>query len=177
MAKHLVICPYCREQFDAQPEDENKIWVRVGRRYAHLNCYQEYQENLTQEERDKIEFFEYTKNLFKDTYNYMTTVKLAEQYQNKFRYSYSGMLKSLKWFYEIEHNPIDKANGSIGILPYIYKDAEQYYYNLFLAQQKNINVTNYKVRIEEITIPPPVFRRPPPKLWWDDDKEDLIDDK
>lgn len=172
MAKHLVICPYCKEQFDAQPADENKIWVKVNRRYAHISCRNEYLANQTQEERDAEEFFKYTKDLFGEDYDYVQTRRLAESYQKKYEYSFSGMLKSLKWFFEVEGNSIEKSHGSIGILPYIYRDAEKYYYNLYLAQQKNAHINNYKIQVEEITIPPPVFKKPPPKLWWDDEEEE-----
>ena len=59
-------------------------------------------------------------------------------------FTYSGMLKSLKWFYEIKHNDKDSSNGRIGIIPYIYKDAYDYYYNLYLAQQRNKDIENSK---------------------------------
>lgn len=40
---------------------------------------------------------------------------------------YKGQLLTLKYFYEIKRNNIEKAHGSIGIIPFIYKEAEQYY--------------------------------------------------
>ncbi len=173
MAKHLVICPYCKQQFDAQAKDENIVWVKVNnRRYAHISCYNEYLENQTQEERDEAAFFQYIKELFGAEYNYVQIKRLADSYQKNYDFSFSGMLKSLKWWFEVEGNSIERANGSIGILPYIYKDAEKYYYNLYLAQQKNAHITNYKTPVEEITIPPPIFRKPPPRLWWDDEEDE-----
>lgn len=54
MARHLVICPYCKEKFDAQPNGEGVTWIKVSaRRYAHIQCYQKHQANLTQEEKDR----------------------------------------------------------------------------------------------------------------------------
>ena len=46
------------------------------------------------------------------------------------------MLKALKYWYEIKHNPVDLSRG-VGIIPYVYKDAREYYYNLWLADQEN----------------------------------------
>lgn len=40
---------------------------------------------------------------------------------------YKGQLLTLKYFFEILHNPIEKSRGSIGIIPYKFSDAELYY--------------------------------------------------
>jgi hypothetical protein len=67
------------------------------------------------------------------------------------------MQKALTYFYEIKGNSIEKANGGIGIIPYIYKDAYNYYYSLWLARQKNENkvVETYIPEVKEIIIAPP----------------------
>lgn len=40
---------------------------------------------------------------------------------------YRGQLLTLKYFFEVKHSSKEKAKGSIGIIPYIYSDARQYY--------------------------------------------------
>jgi hypothetical protein len=80
-------------------------------------------------------------------------------------FTYSGMLKSLKWFYEIKHNDKDSSNGRIGIIPYIYKDAYDYYYNLYLAQQRNKDIENYRLETKEVVIASPRVFIAPPKLF------------
>ena len=52
---------------------------------------------MTQEEKDIEAFYDYTKNLFGKNYNYILTKKLAEKYVRENNYTYSGMLKTLKW--------------------------------------------------------------------------------
>jgi len=42
------------------------------------------------------------------------------------------MLKALKYWYEVKKNPLD-TNRGIGIIPYIYNQAKEYYYALYLA--------------------------------------------
>lgn len=81
------------------------------------------------------------------------------------------MLKSLKWFYEIQGGNKDSSNGRIGIIPYIYEDAKKYYYNLYIAQQKNKDVKNYTLVTKEIVISSPRAYVAPPKLF------DLGDDE
>lgn len=41
--------------------------------------------------------------------------------------SYTGQLLTLKYFFEIKKNSIEKSKGSIGIIPYIYSEAALYY--------------------------------------------------
>ena len=70
MAKHLVKCLYCGQQFDREAEPTKQV---SARRYAHLKCWEEHYLNLSQEEKDIEEFYNYTKELFKEDYNYILT--------------------------------------------------------------------------------------------------------
>ena len=171
MAKHYVICKYCGIKFDRDSEPCESVG---GRRYAHKECAIKYQSSLTQEQKDEISFYEYTKNLFKEEYNYVMTKKLAEQYVKAYNFTYSGMQKALFWFYEVKRNSLEKSNGSIGILPYIYNDAKDYYYRLYLAQIANNieDIQSYKPEIVEIEIGSPRVRIEPPRLFKFDDEEE-----
>ena len=61
------------------------------------------------------------------------------------------------YFFEVKHNSIEHANGGIGIVPYIYNEAFNYYYTLWLANQKNEtkDIAEYIPKVREITIPIP----------------------
>lgn len=168
MAKCMVKCPYCGQRFDRNNPDIK--WIKIGRRYAHEKCYNEYQASLTQEEKDLNALIEYIKNLLGDDYVFMKVKKQIQQYHKDYKFTYSGMLSSLKYFYEVKGNSIDKANGGIGIIPYIYKDAYNYYFAIYQAQQKNKNVSDYKVKVQEITIPSPRMFVPKPHLWFEDEE-------
>ena len=171
MAKHLVKCIYCNNQFDRDAEPTKQV---SARRYAHLSCWENYVNNMSQEEKDIAAFYEYTKNLFGEDYNYILTKKLAERYVKENGYTYSGMLKTLKWYYEKEGNSTDKSNGSIGIIPYIYQQALRYYYSLYQAQlinqEKDIsNFTLPKEKIINIESPRVYVR--PPHMWFEEDND------
>jgi hypothetical protein len=77
MAKHIVKCIYCNQQFDREAEPTKQV---SARRYAHLQCWQDHQANMSQEEKDMEAFYDYAKTLFGEDYNYILTIKLAEQY-------------------------------------------------------------------------------------------------
>ena len=161
MAHAWVKCLYCGERFDRLSEPS----VKVGRRYAHKACYEAQDDEVLKAQKDKDDFFAYIKELYGEDYNYISISKQAENYIKNYDFTYSGMLKSLKWFYEVKHNDKESSNGRIGIIPYIYEEAKKYYYNLYLAQQRNKDIQNYRLEVKEIVIASPRMYIAPPKLF------------
>ena len=141
---HPVICYYCGETFDRDREPFIKIQER---RYAHKNCAEQSGEDLKELE-------EYIKKVFCENEINAKIKKQLAEFRKEYHYTYSGILKTLKWWFEVQGGSIDKSLGGIGIVPYIYKEAEQYYYKIFEAQKKNIN-KNINQEVIEITITPP----------------------
>ena len=160
MAKKLapVKCPYCNKYFHREMEE----FVQINKtRYAHKACYDRHTAEMTQEERDKTILVNFIKKLFNiDTIPAKITKQMQDYHDNK-NYTYSGMYKSLVWFYQIKKNPIEKANGGIGIIPYVYEDARVYYTAMWEAQQQNKAkpIEQWQPKVIEIHIPPPV-RKP-----------------
>jgi hypothetical protein len=150
---HYVICYYCKERFD---RDKEPFTAVSARRYAHQKCAEEHNNSLSQEEKDLAKLYEYIKQLLGSDYNAARVTKQIKDYQ-KDGMSYSGILKTLVYFYEVKGNSKDKANGGIGIVPYVYQDAYKYYYNLYLAQLSNStkDLSQYKPKEIEITISSP----------------------
>ena len=169
---HKVTCLYCGEKFDRDKEPTKKV---NARRYAHLECWNNHLANMSQEEKDIQNFYDYTKGLFKENYNYILTKKLAERYVKENNYTYSGMLKTLKWYYEKEGHSIEKSNGSIGIIPYIYNQALNYYYSLYQAQlvNKEKDISNFILPKErKITIESPRVYVQPPHMWFEEEDDE-----
>ena len=84
------------------------------------------------------------------------------------------MLKTLKWYYEKEGGSLENSNGSIGIIPYIYNKALQYYYNLYKAQLINKEKDPMQFIGSEkrsITIESPRVLTRPPHMWFEEDNE------
>ena len=148
---HIVVCLYCKEKFDTELEP----FIKPNRtRYAHKRCADKKEAEKTQEERDKEALEKYIMKLLDEPYLSARVKKQIKDYQEQYKYTYSGMLKSLIWFYEIKKNPIEKANQSLGIIPYVYNEACNYYYNIYLAQNanKSIDIEKYKPKIKRINI-------------------------
>ena len=161
MAHAWVKCLYCGEQFDRLAEPN----IKLGRRYAHKSCYESQDAGELKKQKDEHDFFEYIKKLYGQDYNYVQIHKQAENYVKQYNFTYSGMLKSLKWFYEVKGNSKEGSNGGIGIIPYIYEEAKKYYLNLYLAQQRNKDIQGYTLEVKEIVIASPRMYVAPPKLF------------
>lgn len=154
MAKHIVKCAICGMSFDANAEPFVKV---SSRRYAHQKCSENKEENLNQLEKDKEALDQYIMKLFNITYIDPRIRKQIKQYIEEYHYTYSGILKALVYHYEIKGGDIDKANGALGIVPYVYQKAYNYYYSLWEAQQKNKEkiIEHYIPKVKEIIIPVP----------------------
>lgn len=169
-AKIMVKCYYCGQQFDRANEPFEKP---KGNRYAHKACYDKHMGTLSQEERDYAELVEYIKELLGASLTPRVWKQLKE-YHEVNNYSYSGILKTLKWWYELKGNDIEKANGGIGIVPYVYQDACNYYYALYLASIANegTDLEHYQPKVREFWIDPPQRVVKPPRLFNLDDLEE-----
>lgn len=113
MAKHMVKCLYCGEVFDANAEEYVK--PNNGRRYAHKHCAEEQEKNQSQEERDYNQLIDYIKKLFDIPSIDVRIFRQIKKMKEEYGYSYSGIYKTLVWWYDVKGNSIEKANGGIGI--------------------------------------------------------------
>ena len=151
---HKVKCIYCGVTFDR----DKLPFIQVSqRRYAHQECSLTEEQKKSKEEQDKIDLDNYIMQLFKIDYVDARIRKQIKQYREEYNYTYSGIRKALVYFYEVKGNPIEKANGGIGIVPYVYQNAYNYYLALWQAQQKNQDkvLTNYVPKVKEVVIPRP----------------------
>ena len=151
---HKVKCIYCNQIFDRDKIPNVQV---SSRRYAHKECSISENNKLIQQEKDKEALNDYIKKLFKLDYVDARIQKQIKQYIEEYNYTYSGIHKALIYHFEIKGGSIDKANGGIGIVPYVYQAAYRYYYTLWEAQQKNQNIVinDYIPEVKEIIIPIP----------------------
>lgn len=155
MAKKMVKCLYCGETFDASSEEFVKP---RSNRYAHKKCAEEHDNSAEVKlQKDKEELEEYIKHLYNTDKVPLLASRQIEQFRKEYGYTYSGMLKTLIYHYEIKGGDIEKARGGIGIVSYVYQDAEKYYYNIWAAQQQNVGkkIEDFVEATEEVHIVPP----------------------
>lgn len=151
---HIVTCVYCKQKFD---RDKHPFVQVAARRYAHSECLSAENQELPQEEIDKQNFEKYVMELLGETFINARVRKQMNQFIQEYNYSYSGMLKTLIYFYEVRGNPKSKANSGIGIVPFVYGEAYHYFHALWSAQQINLDkdISRYIPKVKEVTIDPP----------------------
>lgn len=169
---HIVTCIYCKKKFD---RDKYPFIQVSNRRYAHKECSMTEDEKLAQQEKDKIELESYIMKLFNIDFVDARVRKQIKQYVEEYNYTYSGIHKALIYHFEIKGGSIEKANGGIGIVPYVYQSAYRYYYALWEAQQKNKDkvVDEYVPTVKEIIIPVPQRQVKKRKLFTFLDEEEV----
>ena len=159
-----VKCLICNEYFDR----EKVPCVQIGRRYAHKKCTEGNQkQTTTYQERE--DFWAYIKKIYGPNYNFQLINKQATEYIEAYKLSWSDIKNTLRWFYEIKGGDITKGEG-IGILPFIYEKANEYYKQLALTREKNEQI---KLRQPVINIrikSPRAWKRPPRQFDWGDDE-------
>lgn len=161
---HYVLCKICGKRFDRDVIQA----VRVGsRRYAHAECDPENKdfvpldetkkkkkEEKSLEEEDLTKLKSYINKKMGKMANWVLITRQIKQYKKDYNYTYSGILKSLIYFIDVKKNGLEKSNGGIGIVPFTYNEARDYYYALWLAQQQNKDKL-IKDTVKEIIIKEP----------------------
>lgn len=177
MAAHMVKCLYCGKMFDAQEDGKNTVWFKPRKnRYAHIECGKQHEAEKTQDEKDYEQLYFYVKENQKENFDYVKFKKIVEAWQKDYGFTFNGMYYTLIYFYEVKKNSKEKfINGSIGIIPFCYKDAQNYYYNIYIASQRAGTGSYDATKRRIVEIEPPVARQKPIKLFnldmEDDDEE------
>lgn len=174
---HLVKCAICSRMFD---RDKIQAVRHGSNRYSHYECEPDGEKvELPQPKKKEVkedsnlkELKNYISLKYGNKANWpLITKQIKDLHDNK-KYTYSGMLKSLVYFYDVQNNSIEKSNGGIGIIDYVYKQAYNYYLSIFMARQNSQEI-EFKPVIKEYIIPIPKARGIKNKLldWSIDDEE------
>lgn len=149
-------CRICGKPISQKADPDT--YVVINRFHIHKECY-------TGIEQDKDNFFRYCQELFGDGFDFVKLNRMAEGYRRAYNYTWSGMHGSLVYFYEIKHHSVKDANNNIGIIPYIYKDAKDYFDKLEQVKENNSKQKEYKAQQKVVTIPIPSQTTRQPRLF------------
>lgn len=134
-------------------------------RYAHAECAAKLnvkgivsKSEIEQSEKnlDEIQLKNYIDELWDKKADYpMITRQLKIYTGPKYKYTYKGIHHALQYYYEVTHHPISMDYKTIGIVPYVYNKAEEYYKKISEARTRNKKVGEIEKNIQEIHIPIP----------------------
>ena len=149
-----VKCYYCGKTFDR--EKTACVSIPGKRRYAHIEC----EANGDKETKELQELESYIKELFSYKTLPEPVRRQIKHYRSELNYSYSDILLSLIYHYEVRHGDKEKSFGRIGIVPYVKDEAIEYYEALRAAQEQNsnIDIDTYILPTFEVRITPPQRR-------------------
>lgn len=145
MAKRpLVKCKYCGKPLDRDTEE----YVQIKTRYAHKYCADHPTETLVQDDRERI--LSFIQNKFGTEADYAKTQRLLTKYLSE-GMTASGVLKTLQYYYDVTGHSTADSMGSIGIVPYVYKEAKEYYQKSWDANRFN-EQAEFKMDTVSLTI-------------------------
>lgn len=121
----LVTCGGCGLKFDRVAEEGEFI---KGRWY-HKGC--------AEIKRDKMSLDEYICKLFNLKTPGPMNNTLIKKYREQKGFNYKGMKNALQYFYEVKKHSTSKSEERVGIIPFIYVEAEEYFSNLEKRRSKN----------------------------------------
>ena len=123
-------CPVCgKMNILEEAEKHNK------RYYCH-ECLQNKLEEAKNNSDGWDELFNYIYELYGEKPTGRMFKQLAEYRKPPYNCTNTGMLLTLKYFYETLGNPVIEGTG-VGIIPYVYEEAKNNY-----IRQKDINEAN-----------------------------------
>lgn len=122
-------CIYCKKYIDINKEE---YMMPRNRKYAHKSCYEKY---YTPDEGYIDKIYKLLKEEVGISYDYQVCERQRNSYL-KMGYTNEGIYNALKYHYIVKNGSIEKSGNRIGIVPYVYNEAESYYKNLHKRQQE-----------------------------------------
>lgn len=129
LKKNLRKCKYCNKEFDII----NEGYRKVGNRYAHIECYNS---NYTEDDEKSEEIYTFLKSIGISC-NRGICENQRQRFITKNGFTNEGILKALKYWYLVKKMPTEKSENRIGIVPFIYDEA-QIYYNTINNKKKAV---------------------------------------
>jgi len=128
-------CGHCKQEISATEPIQ-----KSGRLTYHIKCFKEMMEQKYSQNDveidEKKDLVSYIRILYgTDTIN-PKILSQIEKYHLEYEMTYRHMLLTLKYFYEIQENKVDKSYG-IGIIPHVMFEAKNYYESVVASNRKN----------------------------------------
>lgn len=153
----LVKCQYCKQDVDKNDA------VRFDEKNFHEKCCQEY--------KDRKEIYKYVAHLFGfKSENRPGPVVIAQLklFREKYpHYTFKGILNALIYFYEVKKGSKKRANEGIGIVPYIYDEAQEYFKRLNYKKEQIAETVSKQLEEESVILKVKKINEKKKKIFYD----------
>lgn len=152
-----MLCSFCHTEIT----DTN--YIKQGKKRYHKDCFTQLQNKVEAKDKKKASNLKSNDKQILDQYIMQlycidkipfVIERQIEEYVEKYNFSYSGIQKSLYYFYEIQKHDFDISKKTIGIVPYVYDETKQYFLDIYQANESNKS-RNINEDINTIKIVPP----------------------
>lgn len=129
-----MICAYCSKPIES-------VRYRTHRsKHYHNDCYNALIQSVESAQGEMVissdaELEEYLRNLFRVNELPMSIRTQLRLYIERDKLKPTIIRKVLEYFYDIKGNNPDYERPSIGIVPYVYDEAREFYRRLYAAEQ------------------------------------------
>jgi len=119
-----VKCYYCGQMID---RDNEFLWHQMNNgRYCHNECEESFYKKEKKESSEKEQIHQKIKDLCGQDYVKSRVEKQIKDNLKDGR-SLKGILQALEYWYDIQKHDPKEAYGGIGIVEYVYQDAQNYF--------------------------------------------------
>jgi len=144
----MAVCPLCKVYISVK--EEGKTYK--GKKY-HLPCFEKILDDMEQGEDQRGELDKYICKLFGIK---KITPLISEQISNFVKidgYSINGIKATLYYFFELGEREVGESVRGIGIVPYVYEEAKEFFSTIGKAKEVNKNfvpaITEKHVQIKK----------------------------
>lgn len=129
----LLKCPVCGTMSEKENTKEHK------KRYYCPECLDKKLEEAKKNSDGWEELYEYIYDLYGQKPTGRMFKQLGEYRKPPYNYTNTGILLTLKYFYEIMGNKVLEGTG-IGIVAYVYEEAKQNYIKTMNINKQNLEI-------------------------------------
>ncbi len=124
-----VHCRICGQVIDRNIEKEGVDWIMPSNKwYYHKSCYENWKQGTPENDEAYIGFiYDYISRDLKVKYDYYMCEAQRKKFISENKMTNKGIFFTLKYFYDIKGGSWDKSHGGIGIVPFIYNEACNYW--------------------------------------------------
>ena len=130
-----VKCPVCESY------NNKEVTIYYQNRYYCKICY----ENKTKESEDYKNLIKFICEIYEIDAPTGFMVTQIKNFKEQFNYTYKGMELTLDFFYNVKTNNTPEIEKGLGIIPYIYKEAKQ-----FFIEKRNIIKNLEDINIQDV---------------------------
>ena len=156
--KPQVKCPKCGKYFFREDHE----FVNTGRRYYHRECF----DSLDEEDKLTQEIHRKMRETLKEGYINKKVTRQINQYVSQGK-TLQGILDTLNYWYDVKKEDPAKAAGGIGIVEYVYVEAQKYWKKKNQQQSinKDLDLSSYDKKVTFKVTPTPISKPKRVKLF------------